>query len=618
MDNRDHDHTDGVLENEAEVTIQDFPEQTVPAEKNVATGDQQTLAPSSTAPIPPNTQDQVTMGTPPPNTETQEQEPFALERLSPERRQQIRQQLLEKQRAARIETSSVLTTSSSGDSQATKVASIPEWQKAPTTETKTLEPPIAPSTPDISTSRTAPREDLIRTAISFLQSPKVISAPLSQKVAFLKKKGLTEEEIEIARKKVETEDMNTGAGVPSQQQSTLATPATAPSYTQPPPIPTRPTQGLIEYPVTANPQQWHHQTQTPYNAAPVYAQGQGQFPPPAVYHHPQNQVQATASKKLEMIKNFILAVLLSGGFAVGAVSLLKRYFLRSFRQFQALYAQYVQRRTTLVAEYLKKVMGLCSLFRLVDKDVEDNQAKVEDGSEDETKASGEQEAGKTIPDVLKRSIASTEENMQKMGQLLEERIQKAKQDEEVIASSSSENDMLGINATTSTEEKQKPSSALRQLRDSIDDLNLYLTQKTYFSPAFHSFYHHQHGGQNQMGDGMNGEEADGMDAETRWMDGVKVLRNEIRTIKGMLLSRRNFPIAKPSTSLGLGNRPSLESLSSSSSGGGAAVASAVSDGESKSDKTAAGSGGHSNSKEALYDRIRQLGLQALQDDGDDE
>ncbi|CAG9760935.1 unnamed protein product [Ceutorhynchus assimilis] len=42
------------------------------------------------------------------------------------------------------------------------------------------------------------REDLIDTAIKFLQNPKVIASPLSQKQTFLQKRGLTEDEIRIA------------------------------------------------------------------------------------------------------------------------------------------------------------------------------------------------------------------------------------------------------------------------------------------------------------------------------------------------------------------------------------------------------------------------------------
>ncbi|KAG5324082.1 PEX14 protein, partial [Pseudoatta argentina] len=44
------------------------------------------------------------------------------------------------------------------------------------------------------------RENLVKTAVQFLQNPKVLSSPLSQKEEFLKRKGLTDEEIKTAFK----------------------------------------------------------------------------------------------------------------------------------------------------------------------------------------------------------------------------------------------------------------------------------------------------------------------------------------------------------------------------------------------------------------------------------
>lgn len=42
------------------------------------------------------------------------------------------------------------------------------------------------------------RHDLIETAVKFLKDPQVQSASLSKRLAFLEKKGLTAEEIELA------------------------------------------------------------------------------------------------------------------------------------------------------------------------------------------------------------------------------------------------------------------------------------------------------------------------------------------------------------------------------------------------------------------------------------
>ncbi|KYQ57119.1 Peroxisomal membrane protein PEX14 [Trachymyrmex zeteki] len=54
------------------------------------------------------------------------------------------------------------------------------------------------------------RENLVKTAVQFLQNPKVSSSPLTQKQEFLKRKGLTDEEIKTAFKlaSVDIADMN--------------------------------------------------------------------------------------------------------------------------------------------------------------------------------------------------------------------------------------------------------------------------------------------------------------------------------------------------------------------------------------------------------------------------
>ncbi|XP_021353409.1 peroxisomal membrane protein PEX14-like isoform X2 [Mizuhopecten yessoensis] len=56
-------------------------------------------------------------------------------------------------------------------------------------------------TKDVLAPAEGPREEIITTAVKFLQNPKVRQSPLSQRKAFLLKKGLTKEEIDIAVQK---------------------------------------------------------------------------------------------------------------------------------------------------------------------------------------------------------------------------------------------------------------------------------------------------------------------------------------------------------------------------------------------------------------------------------
>ncbi|XP_034393476.1 peroxisomal membrane protein PEX14 [Cyclopterus lumpus] len=59
-------------------------------------------------------------------------------------------------------------------------------------------PPTQPGLPPGGDAAAPPREALIATAVKFLQNPKVCQSPLATRKAFLKKKGLTDEEVELA------------------------------------------------------------------------------------------------------------------------------------------------------------------------------------------------------------------------------------------------------------------------------------------------------------------------------------------------------------------------------------------------------------------------------------
>ncbi|XP_029292275.1 peroxisomal membrane protein PEX14 isoform X4 [Cottoperca gobio] len=60
------------------------------------------------------------------------------------------------------------------------------------------DPPTQPGLPPGDDAAAPPREALITTAVKFLQNPKVRQSPLDTRKAFLKKKGLTDVEVELA------------------------------------------------------------------------------------------------------------------------------------------------------------------------------------------------------------------------------------------------------------------------------------------------------------------------------------------------------------------------------------------------------------------------------------
>ncbi|SAM04005.1 hypothetical protein [Absidia glauca] len=90
----------------------------------------------------------------------------------------------------------------------------------------TTSSPISPSAATEMSNGTGFREDQLKLAISFLSSSKVQAADKSKKVAFLKSKGLTDEEITEAFKRTDQQ-------ASSNSSSSITQPAVAPSSTPP-------------------------------------------------------------------------------------------------------------------------------------------------------------------------------------------------------------------------------------------------------------------------------------------------------------------------------------------------------------------------------------------------
>ncbi|KAF2263783.1 hypothetical protein CC78DRAFT_533783 [Lojkania enalia] len=75
------------------------------------------------------------------------------------------------------------------------------------------------------------REDLVQSAVSFLQDPSVASAPLEKRIAFLQSKNLTQEEIDVATARASEDPSHPPSPTPQ-----TSTPSNY-GYRQPPPPP---------------------------------------------------------------------------------------------------------------------------------------------------------------------------------------------------------------------------------------------------------------------------------------------------------------------------------------------------------------------------------------------
>ncbi|XP_072743087.1 peroxisomal membrane protein PEX14 [Anoplolepis gracilipes] len=74
------------------------------------------------------------------------------------------------------------------------------------------------------------RESLVKTAVQFLQNPKVSSSPLTQKQEFLKRKGLTDEEIKTAFKLATVDNTVDRNAIQNQNPYTTIQMSQAPIY----------------------------------------------------------------------------------------------------------------------------------------------------------------------------------------------------------------------------------------------------------------------------------------------------------------------------------------------------------------------------------------------------
>ncbi|KAK2765628.1 peroxisomal membrane protein pex14 [Arachnomyces sp. PD_36] len=80
------------------------------------------------------------------------------------------------------------------------------------------------------------REELVSSAVSFLQDPSVASSPLEKRVAFLQSKNLTQEEIDLALSRASGESAPSGTVTPSTS-SGYSQPQQNAGYRPPPPPP---------------------------------------------------------------------------------------------------------------------------------------------------------------------------------------------------------------------------------------------------------------------------------------------------------------------------------------------------------------------------------------------
>ncbi|TPX58481.1 hypothetical protein SpCBS45565_g07982 [Spizellomyces sp. 'palustris'] len=372
--------------------------------------------------------------------------------LTPEQRSKIKQQLLERQRTAQQENNAT-------EPNLKATSSAAENDPSPSSVDK----------PNLSShiqTNAAPRQDMISQAVSFLQSPNVRSSPQERKVAFLKQKGLTQEEIQLATSRAGTSETQPVSNVSQTALSTNAFP---------------PSSSYVPFPATSVPPSG----------------------PGLPTNRPFGVQSVPATSRKEMWKNILLALILSGGALSALVVFIRHYHIPSMMRFKVLYDSYLQKQRAMMADFLQKVASLGHMFA---------------HQPEASQPIGQQV--KTIGSVLRTSFESTDASLLRVNKELDLLNRKGHSEVEHSEDKEQENGPM----------------ALRDLRQSVDELSHLVSQETYFTPSMYAFY-------------SNFSKPDafaskGSDATAEWGKKVSEVKSEIRTLKGMLLSRRNFPTAQ--------------------------------------------------------------------------
>ncbi|KAF9550130.1 hypothetical protein EC957_001616 [Mortierella hygrophila] len=439
--------------------------------------------------------------------------------MSTEQRNDRREALLKRQRESR-EKAQQMSAAARANAAPT---SAPATTTTATPTTAALTSTTAPAAPAPAPVAAGPavvadapvRENMVQQAVSFLSSASVQSAEESKKTAFLEKKGLTLKEIELAR---------------ARMAGTAAAPA---------PVSTAP--------VAFNSQQQQPQAQPTYQATgappPVpprtYAPAQGDIQQQQSMYIPQQQVAVDPNA---FKKKVVLALLISGGVTVLTSVIVKKLIYPMIRGITGARQSLAVSQTEILSKLKEKLLDYKEY--LVGLHLGSNRAPVVKKIEDSKDASG------TITDKDDNSTTSKKTTI-----------------EDVEEDGTSKAVIKTTTTTTTTTKSTKASGApyvstvkqldafsqkleshsnqlnfeqLKATRAVAQDLAEYITKETYALSTSIAYPTSRYYGYNTGAAAASGKAGGLADPTTP----ESALKSEIRSLKGLLLNWRNFPVAK--------------------------------------------------------------------------
>ncbi|KAJ3148600.1 hypothetical protein HDU89_004698 [Geranomyces variabilis] len=325
-------------------------------------------------------------------------------------------------------------------------------------------PPSAPTAAASATATNAVADPLIASAVSFLKSANVQGSPWEKKAAFLRQKGLTDSQ--IARAAALAGVQVGGGGAVGSGQPVSVTPSA---------------------------------------------------PPPQVIYDPYQVAAATPRplSKEDVIKNIILAFLLTGGVVTGLVSLFKHLYLPALARFETVLEAHTKKKQTLTTAFTQRVEKLGKLYMAPPAP-----AIAADGDEESAISvpaappPPAESQSLTISSTLRSTIASTDAALAAL--------------EAELTLHTKRHNPPAQPATDGGEDATTTLSPLQSLCRSTNDLTRLLSQEIYISPSMYTFYSSFSKPGGGMPQGVS-------EASSEWMRKVAEVKSEIRTFKGMLL-----------------------------------------------------------------------------------
>ncbi|KAG0376861.1 hypothetical protein BGX24_007119 [Mortierella sp. AD032] len=428
--------------------------------------------------------------------------------MSAEQRNDRREALLKRQRESREKAQQMsaaaranANASSSAPTTATTTSTaVPTTTNiTATTATTPVPTPVAATAPVVADAPV--RENMVQQAISFLSSPSVQSAEESKKTAFLEKKGLTLKEIEVARARVagkatsapavSTVTATPVASLQPQQQTTYQTGAGG----APPPVPPR-----------------------TYAPAPGYAVQQQQQQP---IYFPQQQQQVAADPNA-FKKKLVLALLISGGVTVLTSVIVKKLIYPMVRGITGARQSLAVSQTEILNKLKEKLLGYKEY--LVGLHLGSNRApakKIEDSK-----------------DVVADKDGLTTTNSDKKT-TIEEVDEQDGTTKAVIKTTTTTTITSSLTSSTAATAAPYISTATRAM---AQDLAEYITKETYALSTSIAYPTSRYYGYNTGAAAASGKAGAGGLSDPTTPESA--LKSEIRSLKGMLLNWRNFPVAK--------------------------------------------------------------------------